>query len=674
MVDESKSKEQLQQEVERLRQRVSELEASEEQGKQAEEALRESEERYRTLVESAPEGIFVTNAAGSYIEVNAAACAMTGYSRDELLKMSVQQLVSPNTSPESRGTFGRVVEAGRGEADIVLRHKSGTDVHVALKAVVLDADRIIAFCPDITERKLAEKALGNQERYYRSLIHSLHENILVIDQDHRVTDINSRALASTGLKREEVLGRSCFEVLHRNNRPCGELGEECPFQKVLETGKPATCEHIHRHADGTMHHAAIQMSPLLDVEGNVSHVIEAARDVSDLFEAHEKQAALQEQLQQSQKMESIGRLAGGVAHDFNNILTGINGYSEMIIDDLEPGDPMRADLQEIKAAGERAAGLTRQLLAFSRKQTISPKVVCPNDILESSQQMLRRIIGEDIDLEFIPAKDLGRIKADPAQLDQILVNLAVNAREATPDGGKLTIETQNVSLDEEFCASHVEAEPGDHIMLAVSDNGQGMDEKTKSKIFEPFFSSKGSDANTGLGLATVYGIVKQNGGFISVYSELDAGTTFKVYFPRVKKTADALPEERPRDTHTGTETVLLVEDEALVRNLAKRILEKSGYNVIAKDNGGAAFVYCDQSDDPIDLLLTDVVMPNMNGRDLFTKLQKKRPALKALFMSGYTENVIAHHGVLDEGVRFIQKPFTIETLETNVRRVLDEKE
>ncbi len=408
-----------------------------------------------------------------------------------------------------------------------------------------------------------------------------------------------------------------------------------------------------------------------DADDKPIRLLGTFQDISERKRAEDEKLKLEERLQQSQKMEAIGRLAGGVAHDFNNILTGINGYAEIAIDDLKPGDPMRADLEEIKSAGMRAADLTKQLLAFSRKQTISPKVVRPNEILERSQKMLRRIIGEDIDLVFIPANNLGRIKADPAQLDQILVNLAVNAREATPNGGKLTIETQNVSIGEEFCASHIEAEPGDYILLAVSDNGQGMDEKTKSNIFEPFFSSKGGDANTGLGLATVYGIVKQNGGFISVYSALDTGTTFNVYFPRVMERADALPEEKPRDLLTGTETLLLVEDEAHVRNLTKKILERKGYKVIAKDNGSAAFAYCDQSDDPIDLLLTDVVMPNMNGRDLFIKLQKKRPELKALFMSGYTENVIAHHGVLYEGVNFIQKPFTLKTLAITVRRVLD---
>ncbi|GAH38472.1 unnamed protein product, partial [marine sediment metagenome] len=400
-------------------------------------------------------------------------------------------------------------------------------------------------------------------------------------------------------------------------------------------------------------------------------VVAIFQDITDRKRAETEQGKLQAQLVQSQKMESIGRLAGGVAHDFNNILTAINGYAEMIIDSLEPGDPMRADMEEIKSAGGRAAGLTGQLLTFSRKQVISPKVIRPNEILERSQKMLRRIIGEDIDLIFVPANRLGRIKADPAQLDQILVNLAVNARDAMPEGGKLTIETQNVTADEMFCNSHIGAEPGDYVMLAVTDTGCGMDEETKSSIFEPFFSTKSKEQSTGLGLSTVYGIVKQNDACISVYSEPNVGTTFKVYFPRVVEKADRLPSDKSTELPTGNEIILLVEDEDIVRGLAKRVLERQGYKVIEANDGGGAYLQSKKHKGKIHLLLTDVIMPNMNGKQLHAELLNTRPELRVLFMSGYTENVIAHHGVLHENTDFIQKPFSIESLTRTVRRVLD---
>ncbi|MCP4754529.1 MAG: PAS domain S-box protein, partial [Proteobacteria bacterium] len=380
--------------------------------------------------------------------------------------------------------------------------------------------KIFGTAQDITERKQAEEELRESEERFKDIAESMSDWIWEVDNEGKYVYCSGDVERSVGYTNEEMIGRSLFSIIAPE-----EIERIGAFlNEIISTKKTfSNLEKWVVDCNGNRKCLSASGVPIFDNAGNLKGYRGVNSNITERKEAEEEKAKLEDQLRQSQKMESIGRLAGGVAHDFNNILTGINGYSEMIIDDLEPGDPMRADLEEIKSAGERAAGLTEQLLAFSRKQTISPKVVRPNEILERSQKMLRRIIGEDIDLKFIPAKNLGRIKADPAQLDQILVNLAVNAREAMPDGGKLTIETENVSLDEEFCTSHVEAQPGDYIMLAVSDNGQGMDEQTKSNIFEPFFSSKDSDTNTGLGLATVYGIVKQNGGFISVYSELDKG-------------------------------------------------------------------------------------------------------------------------------------------------------
>ncbi|HPQ69351.1 MAG TPA: CHASE domain-containing protein [bacterium] len=384
-----------------------------------------------------------------------------------------------------------------------------------------------------------------------------------------------------------------------------------------------------------------------------------------------EQARLQDQLQQAMKMEAIGRLAGGVAHDFNNILTGISGYAEIVQSSLRWDDPIQADVEEIRNAAERAAGLITQLLAFSRRQIIDPKVIRPNEVLQNSQKMLRRIIGEDVDFVFKPTDNLWSIKVDAGQLDQILVNLAVNARDAMPSGGKLTIETQNVVIDEEYCRAHPGLMAGNFIMLAVGDNGVGMNEETMQHIFEPFYSTKAKGKGTGLGLATVYGILRQNQGLVNVYSELGVGTTFKIYFPAIMEEAEQIAQREEAENPTGTETVMLVEDEDMVRRLARKILEKHGYTVIEMNNGGEAFHYCELHDNHIDMLLTDVVMPELNGKELYAKLVEKRPGLKSLFMSGYTENIIAHHGILDDNIEFIQKPFTTRSLTRKIREVLD---
>ncbi len=394
-------------------------------------------------------------------------------------------------------------------------------------------------------------------------------------------------------------------------------------------------------------------------------------DITERKEAEEEKVLLEDQLHQSQKMEAVGRLAGGVAHDFNNILTGIIGFAELSQATLGPGDPIHADLDEIRKAADRAAGLTAQLLAFSRKQIINPLVIQPNDALQNSQKMLERIIGEDIEFAFNPSRGLWRIRADAGQLDQILFNLAVNARDAMPDGGSLTIETMNVTLSKAKCRTLDGVEPGEYVLLTVSDSGQGMDADVLEHIFEPFYSTKGKDHGTGLGLSTVYGIMKQNSGFISVQTRPGAGSTFKIYFPAVMDEADILIPQDVITSATGTESILLVEDEEMVRLLAKKILKKYGYKVIDMDNGGLAMIWAEKNDEQVDLLLTDVIMPGMNGRELLEKLQVKRPEIKTLYMSGYTEDVIAHHGILKHGTQFIQKPFTVVSLTRKVRDVLD---
>jgi len=381
---------------------------------------------------------------------------------------------------------------------------------------------------------------------------------------------------------------------------------------------------------------------------------------------------LEEQLQQAQKMEAIGRLAGGIAHDFNNLLTVITGYSQLLLDHLPDGDPIRAHVGQIKKAGDRAASLTRQLLAFSRKQVLAPQVLDLNRIVANTDKMLTRLIGEDIELVAVAYPDLGRVKADPGQIEQVIMNLAVNARDAMPQGGRLTIETANVDLDENYSSQRLVVIPGAYVMLAVSDTGTGMNSEIQSRIFEPFFTTKEQGKGTGLGLATVYGIVKQSGGYVWVYSEPGKGAAFKIYLPRVEEAADEVKKtEGVVRVTAGSETILVVEDNEPLRRLVCGVLEAKGYTLLEAGSGEEALKVIEAHTGPLGLLLTDVVMPRVNGPELAARLAPLHPEVKVLYMSGYTDNAIVHHGILDNGARFLQKPFTPEALARKIREVLD---
>jgi signal transduction histidine kinase len=397
--------------------------------------------------------------------------------------------------------------------------------------------------------------------------------------------------------------------------------------------------------------------------------------LNELAERERAEAALrktEEQLRHAQKMEAVGRLAGSIAHDFNNLLSVILGHGSLMHADLKPTDPMREEVASILTAGERAADLTRQLLAFSRQQVLVPRVLDLNASVRESLKILKRLLGADVDLVTRFDRRLSKVRADPGQIDQVIMNLAINARDAMPDGGKLTIETKDVVLDAPYADDHLEVAPGSYVLLAVSDTGTGMTKETQARIFEPFFTTKGIGKGTGLGLSTVFGIVKQSGGHIWVYSEPGQGTTFKLYLPKCSDPSDApLPVSIKPKSLQGTETILLVEDQDEVRQVAVQILRRYGYHVIEARNAGEALLSCEQHPRTIHLLLSDVVMPQMNGRKLADRLLKLRPELKVLFMSGYTENAIVHHGILDSGISYLQKPLLPEMLARRVREVLD---
>jgi nitrogen-specific signal transduction histidine kinase/ActR/RegA family two-component response regulator len=396
------------------------------------------------------------------------------------------------------------------------------------------------------------------------------------------------------------------------------------------------------------------------------------RDITKRRRTEEILKEKEEQLHQAQKMEAIGRLAGGVAHDFNNILTAVNGYAELLLMQLPPGGPEHQEVHEIRQAVARAASLTRQLLAFSRKQVIQPQALNLNQVVMSLEGMLRRLLGEDIDLALSLGEGLGLVLADPGQMEQVVLNLAVNARDAMPRGGKLHLETADVDLDEVFARPRLEVEPGSYVLLAVSDTGIGMDEAARSRIFEPFYTTKELGKGTGLGLSTVYGIVKQNRGHIWVYSEPGQGTTFKIYLPRMAPLADvAKISVKPAVLPRGWETVLLVEDDEMVRQVTSKMLQRQGYRVLEAAGGLEALKVCDSHREPVHLILTDVVMPGISGPEMAARAIQKHPGIKVLFMSGHTENTIVHHGVLEPGVAFLQKPFKYNDLICRVREVLD---
>ena len=507
----------------------------------------------------------------------------------------------------------------------------------------------------------AQEGLRRSEINFRSLVTHAPYGVCRCDSNGILLDVNPALVAMLGYEVGAELVDQNLGNLHSDSQQWFSLAD---FLRSLQKFQGLAADWVRK--DGTTINVRLSGRAFRD-DGNAIFFELFAEDVTE-------RRALEQQLRQAQKMEAIGRLAGGIAHDFNNLLMVISGYSEFLLERIGPDPALRGPAQEISNAAGRATSLTRQLLAFSRKQMLAPKVVDLNGVVTENLKMLTRLIGEDIDLVMVPSLEIGAVKADPGQIEQVVMNLAVNARDAMPQGGKLTIETANVKVDANYARFHSPVKPGNYVMLAISDTGMGMDTETQTHIFEPFYTTKGLKG-TGLGLSTVYGIIKQSEGYIWVYSEPGKGTTFKIYLPRVDAAAMQVEAPHPlapnEHSGPGRETILLVEDEENLRQLTRQSLENQGYSVVDATDGAAAIRLSQAHKGPIHLLLTDVIMPGMNGRELANQVSSSRPDMKVLYMSGYTENHIGHNGTLDQGITLLQKPFTLPALQAKVREVLD---
>ncbi|MBN1290729.1 MAG: PAS domain S-box protein [Candidatus Latescibacteria bacterium] len=648
--------------------------------KRAENALRESEERLRAIFVSSPDAIITTDVNGIINSCNYALIKLYQCeSEQELLNQSVFTIIAPREREKARENFLKIPQFGElRNKEFIFLTKHNEEFPVEVSASVIK-DRhgkpvsLIAVVKDKRERKAAEEALKAERDRATMYFTVARVMLVVIKTDQTVNMINEKGCEILGYNADEIIGKNWFD-----NFIPGDQNENIKdVFKKLATGKMDLVEYHENQVvtkNGELRTIAWHNAIIKDETGTITGTLSSGEDISERIKAEEERIKLQRQLLQAQKMESIGRLAGGIAHDFNNLLTVISGSCELILMSTSHDDELYKDINEIKKSADRASNLTRQLLAFSRRQIIEPQIINLNDLILNMDNMLRRLIGEDLELLTLTAEDLWLVNVDPGQIEQVLTNLVVNARDAMPDGGKLTIETLNVTLDEEYTNNHNDTHVGDFVMLAVSDTGVGMDEKTVSHIFEPFFTTKETGKGTGLGLSTCYGIVKQNKGNIWVYSEPGLGTAIKVYLPK----SEFLPDRESKKIErikipAGTETVLVVEDEPTVLKMTTRILRNAGYTVYEATNGEEALRGLhDKTFDNVDLLITDVIMPRMGGKELHSRMQKQFGGIKILFMSGYTDNSIVHHGILESGLSYIQKPFSPDMLIKKVRQALDE--
>ena len=771
--------------------------------KAAEAKLRESESNYHQIFDNCTDAIFIHDAeTGVIVDVSETTCRLFGYDADEFGRLDVGDLsvnVPPYTQAEAVEWIRKASEEGPQCFQWLAKSKDGRLIwfeNNLMRASIAGRDRILVFGREITEQKQVQDALAESERYHRSLLYSMHEDIVVLDRDYRITDLNNGASVTTGLTREQMLGRHCFEVFHNHSEPCDRRGEQCGLQRVFSTGLPLNCHHQHLRSDGSVVDVDILLSPLKDAHGNVTHVIESKRDVTDLFEAQREleaseeryrilfessqdaimtvvppswgftsgngaciklfgardeaefisctpwelspeyqpdgrpsaekakemmeaamrqgakffewthkrldgiefpasvlvtrmeidgqvllqatvrdlteQKLLEEKFRQSQKMQAIGHLAGGVAHDFRNQLTVIVGWSHILQQELACDKDRREMIDQILQAAERSTVMTGHLLAFSRKDILRPAVSDIVQLTVDLRKTLDRMVREDIGVTFVLSETPCRANVDTVQFHQALMNLVVNACDAMPGGGELTVESRLAELQESDVGHDPELKPGRFVEVRVVDTGTGMDEATRSQVFDPFFTTKEVGKGTGLGLSMVYGFARQSGGFVTCHSRLGEGTQFSLYFPAVSdEVTKKEPDVGKRKTPTGTETILVAEDALAVRQLLTRMLQKIGYTVLEASDGTEAIQIADEYDGPIDMLVTDVLMPKMGGAELADRLRGTRPNLAVLYVSGYAGNELENRGVMEGRKTFLTKPFDRQQLGARVRELLD---
>jgi two-component system, cell cycle sensor histidine kinase and response regulator CckA len=647
--------------------------------KQAEEQIRQSREKLELALRGGGLGAWDWDIRTGGMQFSERWARMRGYDPEEIEPTleSWKECVHPDDLPGVLALLNAHLDGKTAayEAEFRMKHKSGRWLWILDRGRVVEWDdrgRPLRACGtnlDITARKEMEQALYDQQVELDQIFEALPDAVAYSDPQRRIQRVNSSFTRMLGYNPEDVIGKSA-EILYANPAEFIEQGR-LRFRPDAG-GSQAPFEVEYRRKDGSTFPGETVGTIVRDSHGEAVGYLGLVRDITERKRAEQEQAGLREQLAQSRKLESVGRLAGGVAHDFNNLIMGIMGYVDMCLDELDETSPLRGWLNEIMNEARRSAGLTRQLLAFARKQTVAPRVLDLNETVAGTLKMLGRLIGEEIDLAWMPCGETWPIKIDPGQIDQILVNACVNARDAMGGAGRISIETSNVAIDATYAARHADAEPGHYVELAISDDGCGMDAETREHAFEPFYTTKALGHGTGLGLATVYGIAKQNGGFIGLYSELGHGTTIRVYFPRCHSAVSA-PDEAEEESPTleGSESLLLAEDEAAVRVTTALYLRSLGYDVIDAGSPEGALDAAREGGTSLDLLITDVVMPGMDGKQLAERLRESHPELKVLFMSGYTSNVIAHRGVLDEGVEFLSKPIARQDLAARIRRILD---
>lgn len=639
--------------------------------KQAEQALRESEERYRVLFESNPLPMWVFDTKTlAFLTVNEAAVRLYGFSREEFLSMTLEDIRPPGEIPRLREVLSKL-PPGYGEIREAMRHrkKDGTEIFVegASQPLVFEGRPArIVLVNDVTERLRTSEEIERFEARHRSIFDFANLGIFQSLREGSLIAANTRLASIVGYESlADLLGKNMYEIY-------ADPTERDRLLARAEAEPGARAQLLWKRKDGVQIWVELELHAVPDEQGQTSYFEGLVQEITERKRREEEMHQLQEQLIQFQKIEAVGQLAGGIAHDFNNLMTAIAGFTELLLEALPPTDPRRAHAEEIRKAGERAASLTRQLLAVGRRQVLEPKVLDLNATISGMKAMLESLVGEDIEFQLREAPDLGRVRADPGQLEQAVLNLVLNAQDAMPDGGHLSIETANAQFHSGSDSQNIPA--GRYVMIAVRDSGVGMTPEVKARVFEPFFTTKGPGKGTGLGLSTTHGIVKQSGGHIWFDSEPGQGSTFKVYLPRVdealEKTAPA-PVAILASPKPGAETILLVEDDPEVRSLVQRLLKIQGYHVLAASHPEEGLAIAREFPGTIDLMVTDVIMPGISGRQLADRLACVRPQTKVLYISGYTDDAIVHHGVLDPGTAFLQKPFTPQALARKVREVLD---